>query len=172
MNQPESQQPRDRAISGKLVILSILAVALVAAGTSWVFRYYTTHQAADFWGPTGSRLIRDAPRVSLSRIYLGSAPTTRDISKAPGITHLRNALLEDRSFGWRQTFDAAPKHFSWQLSFSDPAGGQQLTILFTSNCNGAMLSGTGRTQRTVSTEPISKGLCEVFTEYLPDAAPR
>jgi hypothetical protein len=154
--------------SGKLVILGILAVALASAAASWWFRYAATHRAAEFWGPQSARLIRDAPRVSLMRLFLSTAPKTRDISNAPGITHLRNALLEDRSFEWGQPIDAAPKGGGWKLAFSDPASGERFTIRFTSDCRGAV-GEDGPMRRVVSTEPISKGLCEVFGELLPES---
>src|SRR5688572_29599931 len=82
-------------ISGKLVIVAILAFALAAAGASWWFRYNATHRAAKFWGPDDARRIRDAPFVEL--YYINDDPdalsTIREISKAPGLTHLRHALL-------------------------------------------------------------------------------
>ena len=62
MDQPESQPPRTRVVSGKLIILGILAVALLAAGISWVFRYNATHHAAGFWGSKAARLIRAISR--------------------------------------------------------------------------------------------------------------
>jgi hypothetical protein len=173
MNQPETHQPRARAISGKLIIVGIVAVALIAAVFSWVFRYNATHRAAEFWGPKGTRLIRDAPRVSLNKVYMSSVSKTRDISKAPGITHLRNALLEDRSFEWEGKRERVPIHdYQWMLTFSDPTRGETLSILFSSDCHGAGMGRGGIKGRGVSTEPISKGLCEVFTEYMPDVAPR
>lgn len=154
--------------SGKLVIIGILVVALVSAATSWWFRYKATHQAAEFWGPAAARLIRDAPHVSLERLVVSMAPISRDISAAPGITHLRNALLEDRSFKWGQKLEAAPKRGGWKLTFSDPASGEQLPIILTTDCRGAVVGGDGPERRVVSTEPISKGLIKVFAEHFPE----
>lgn len=157
--------------SGKFVIIGILAVAIVSAGISWWYRYSATHRAVQFWGPEGSQLIRDAPHVSLMRFFLSTPPTMRDISKAPGMTHLRNALLEDRSFQWARVTDAAPKSGGWKLEFSDPASGQQVLILFTTDCRGAALLGQSETKlRLVSTEPIAKSLCEVFAELTSESS--
>ena len=49
-------------LSGKLVIIGIVGVALAGAGAGWWFRYNATHRAAEFWGPQAVRLIRDAHR--------------------------------------------------------------------------------------------------------------
>jgi hypothetical protein len=161
-------------VSGKLVIVCIITVALAAAGASWWFRFNSTNRAAKFWGPVGSRLIRDAPRVVLIRSYLVEEPKSRDISNAPGITHLRNALLEDRSFRWSQGVDAAPKSGGWKLEFSNPATTDRLTIHFTTDCRGAMVPSDLPKRAIVSTEPISTGLREIFEELFPeaDAKPR
>ena len=84
--------------SGKLLILGIVAAAVLLAGASWWFRYNATHRMAEFWGPDVARRIRDAKRVYISRMNRdaeGAMLTdyTRDVSSAPGLTHLRAALL-------------------------------------------------------------------------------
>src|SRR5262245_471220 len=89
----ESSQSPQSGTSGKLVILGVVAIATVAAAASWWFRYKATHRAAEFWGSEDARLIRDAPIVEMYE-------PARDISAARGLVHLRNALLEDRSFQW------------------------------------------------------------------------
>src|SRR5262245_5327090 len=110
---PDPPPSRGSAVSGKLVIISILFVAIVAAGVSWAFRVYATHRAAGFWGPQAAWLIRSSQTAKLSRIDRSSdgtirIKTTRDVSNAPGITHLRNALLEDKSFEWSPGNTAPP----------------------------------------------------------------
>ena len=54
MDQAESKQSTT-GWSGKLLIIGILTVAFVAAGTSWWFRYSATHRVAAFWGPARCR---------------------------------------------------------------------------------------------------------------------
>src|SRR5690348_9790168 len=109
MDQAESKDSTS-GLSGKLLIIGILAIAFVAAGTSWWFRYSATHGAATFWGPSAT-LIRDARVVELWK-PVNFHPELRDptlftddsewhdISAAHGLVHLRNALLEDHSFKW------------------------------------------------------------------------
>ncbi len=100
-------------ISGKLVILGILAVAITGAAVSWYFRYNATHRAAKFWGPAAAALIRDAPEVTLLQKPFASVAALAgdpaavqasidksaiNISHAHGLVHLRNALLTGSQF--------------------------------------------------------------------------
>jgi hypothetical protein len=170
-----------RYISGKLVIIGVLAVALSGAAASWCYRYYSTHRAAEFWGPETARLIRDAPRVLFcennapiasklpAKADLGSdlAPEHRkDISRARGLTHLRNALLEDRGFDWSRPAPTPLPSWKWVLIFSDENVGG--AILFSSDCKYA--AAVDNTEKIVSCEPISEGLIEMFDEFRAEAA--
>jgi hypothetical protein len=169
-------------VSGKLIIISIVAVALVAAGGSWWFRYSATHRAAQYWGPEGARLIRDAPTVYLikrpyreePRGLVGPVGVEFDISNARGLLHLRNALLEDRSFDWTSLGPAkrTPGNFlgQWELKFIDDGTPEQFNILFTADCRRAAVREEDFDAWTISTEPIAAGLCKVFDEFWPDAA--
>jgi hypothetical protein len=164
-------------ISGKLIIIGILSLALLAAGASWWFRYSATHRAAQFWGPEGARLIRDAPTVYLTKLaafeqprgLVGPTGVAYDISKAHGLLHLRNALLEDRSFDWASL---GPKQLpkgkflgQWELLFYDDKD-KQFNILFTADCRHAAIRADDfDPQWTISTGPIAAGLSEVFDEF-------
>jgi hypothetical protein len=189
--------------SGKLVIIGIVTVGLVAAGTSWWFRFNATHRAAVFWGPEAGRLIRDAPKVELYRDPLAVARAIRDalppnatppvvnaaragieqkiassgidISDGKGLSHLRNALLEDRSFVWPgkdltlfNNLEADALH--WWLVFQDPASGDIARIIFSKDCRQAVRTSNPKgpvdnSEGTlISTEPISAGLREIFDE--------
>jgi hypothetical protein len=177
MNQLELQPPRTRAVSGKLIILSILALALLAAGTSWVFRYNATHQAAEFWGPNAARLIRDGPKVEfversdgVNPDYLFDVPVVRrDISSARGLTHLRNALLEDRSFDWSPRERVLPYDWRhWGLRFRDSELTGSLVIWFSEDfCQAMRVTRVdpGRPIKVISCEPIANGLAEMFSEF-------
>jgi hypothetical protein len=152
-----------RENSGKLLILGVFAIALAAAAASWWFRYNATHQAAKFWGPEAVRLIRDAPRVTLRSDDREDLP--RDISQAHGLTHLRAALLEDRSYDWAA---AGPADTSWSSSlvFEVSAGAEpRVVILFSPDFNWAGNGSEGDpASHAVSTNPIAKGLAKFFTE--------
>jgi hypothetical protein len=156
-------------VSGKLVIVAILTIAFAAAGASWWFRYSATNQAARYWGPEGSQLIRDAQEVFLQRIPPEARPV--DISRARGITHLRNALLEDRSFNWasKTIGETEPE---WVLIFRDSETGKFMHIGIADDCR--VITGytldINRVQMTqpISCEPIASGLREMFAELAAD----
>lgn len=175
----EPTLPPEAGVSGKLVIIGILTVALVAAATSWWFRYYSTHQAAVFWGSQAARLIRDAPLVELLKLAPSTSvgPTNRDVeirgetyrishqvdvSSAHGMAHLRNALLEDRSFdAFNVIFESTPHYWRWALKFR--AENESITVLFAETCTAATLEhGAGA---VASCEPIAAGLAEMFAEF-------
>ncbi len=159
-------------VSGKLVIVAILAIAFAAAGTSWLFRYSATNQTARYWGPEGLQLIRDAQKVFIQR----SPPKTGrvEISQARGITHLRNALLEDRSFNWASN-TIGETELEWVLTFYDSETGKFMNIGIADECRvirGYTL-GVNRVQvmQPISCEPIANGLREMFAEFTAEQPP-
>jgi hypothetical protein len=170
-------------VSGKLVIIGIVGLALAAAGASWWFRYSATHRAAQFWGPEGARLIRDAPTVYLVKLPVSEPPhslvgpvgVAYNISKARGLLHLRNALLEDRSFDWTRlgTGKTSNGNFlgQWELLFCDDKSAERFNILFTADCRCAAIRAEDfDPQWTISTEPIAAGLHTIFDEFWSDAS--
>jgi hypothetical protein len=182
------EAPRPSGTSGKLVIIGIVVVALVAAVASWWFRYNATHQAAEFWGPTAAQLIRDASHVLLCRKWEGTEPTTasddelllpnsstrvitrcHDVTAAPGILHLRNALLEDRSFEWPAKNQTLSDQWRWCLVFKNDAADDVVYVWFSPDLNLAANSlASSDALRVISCEPISAGLKEFFAEHFPN----
>jgi hypothetical protein len=170
-------------LSGKAVILGIVSVALAAAGTSWWFRYSATHRAAQFWGPVRSQLIRRAPVVKLLRLNtsadsqtalgkeIGALDITADveITNAPGVLHLRNALLEDRSFHWpAKAAVSQVKQWQWALVFHDPSRHQMATLLFSPDWT---LVTYQPGEQILSCAPISEGLATMLTEHISKMPP-
>jgi hypothetical protein len=177
--------------SGKLLILAMFLVAFVAAGASWWFRYSATHRAAQFWGPEAARLIRDASTVELlklqpadkaqlihsppdssatSEISLGheiwTVTAKRDISTAPGLTHLRNALLEDRSFNLGRMESTGNEEWTTAIAFRDPDAADSLLILFVDDFEQALRLGPAHAPlRMISTQPIAAGLAETIADW-------
>jgi hypothetical protein len=173
-------------ISGKLVIISILVLGLMAAGVSWWFRYSATHRTAEFYGPE-VRLIRSAPIVELLRFepisagtfqtdeldrFLHSPTNRRDISSAPGLTHLRNALLEDRSYIWPPRPLRPDDTWQWILIFRNNRLGAGRILLFSPDWQLVTEYGIQEnvkdrlifrsyeivSNRVISCKPISEGL--------------
>jgi hypothetical protein len=171
MNPAETDQSSTSAVSGKLVIVGILTVALIAAGASWWFRYNATHRAAGFWGAQAARLISNSATIKLQHIDRGAtgSPTTtitREVTNARGITHLRTALLEDKSFVWPASSAEPPAHSAWCLTFVGESPNDRTWIWFTPDLNYVWRGVSDTELRTVSCAPISSGLLELFTEMM------
>ena len=102
---------------GKLVLIGILLVALIAASFSWWFQFQQGDEALAFWGGETARTIRLEKPVLARRIVRSTddAPAgdiltvdgvpyriqaTRDITNARGLVHARQALIQNQSFDW------------------------------------------------------------------------
>ena len=104
-------------ISGKLVIVSIVVLALGAAYFSWWYRIQATDRALAMWGVDRAGLIQRGKQVQALRLSPRAASDDQpagevievegqtllvaeqqDISAARGLLHLRQALLENRSY--------------------------------------------------------------------------
>jgi len=156
-------------ISGKLVIITIVALAVSAAGASWWFRYAATHKTAVHWGPAAARLIRGAPHVKFYRLNTSNEPATHldiedgtDISHMPGLTHLRYALLEDHSYRWpARTVTMDVNHWHWAIRFADKHKGEDVLLLFSQDWKEVtVLPWT----HVLSSEPIAEGLATIFAD--------
>jgi hypothetical protein len=181
-----------KQISGKLIIFGIVLLALTGAGASWLFRYSATRRAAEFWGSNVIQLIRDAPEVNLVRLEATDetkelpmhfrlwssgkqvkAAEFFDVSEARGLTHLRNALLEDRSYSWPPRAISESMDWRWMLGFRDESHSKRAFILFTADCAHTALLDSDF--NVISCQPIAHGLSTMFAEYaatLPPARQR
>ena len=152
---------------------------MAAAGTSWWFRYSATHRAAEFWGPQEARLIRDAPVVEFwVHEPPGDLETTvaaltgtvvdpekvRDITAARGLVHLRNALLDNRSFNWPPIPPKADVRWGWVLSFRNGSANERTLLVLSADCK--QIASIDRPGLVLSSEPIAAGLSEMITEFL------
>jgi hypothetical protein len=159
--------------SGKRLILGVVAACLVAAIASWWFRYSATHRAAQFWGSQAVALIRDAPHVTLrsdtpSTDAAGGAEADvpRDISGAKGLTHLRNALLEDASYDWTAA-GQADTDWSSSLVFAAADGAEPRAVVMFSPDFKWISNGTASdpSKQVVSTTAeFAAGLKEFFAD--------
>jgi hypothetical protein len=152
---PRLEDGGGTTVSGKWVILAVVALALFGAGFSWWHRYTSTRMAARFWGPQHSSLIRNPANVQLITVRPMSdteshnhEPTSqfpdhyhtlagvvrvterRDITQAHGLSHLRNELLMDRSFQPDELGAATADVWRSGLEFRDGADGAPLVLLF------------------------------------------
>jgi hypothetical protein len=164
--------------SGKMLILGVLLLGVAMAAAAWWFRYSTTHRAVELWGPQAAMLIRDAPRVTLRSDSASTdaegtkeSDVARDISKAGGLSHLRNALLEDSSFDWTAK-GTADTNWGKSLVFERSEGAEpRIVVLFSPDFKWAANgSASDPAKSAVATSgEFAKGLQEFFTEQKAEA---
>ena len=121
---------------GKLVILGILGAAIFAAGIAWWFQFHQGHQALAFWGGETARTIRLAKPVWAQRIVrLGDVWATgplltvdgesyqiqssREITKARGLVHARQALIQNLSFDWSDSGTTNDTDWTFAIRFGE-----------------------------------------------------
>lgn len=98
---------RDRSVGhGRLLVVGLLLLGVTAAvGAIW-FQRHQTRRCLAFYGPIAARRITSAAGVDLLGVQPGGGPrrlaasTRVDVSKAPGLVHLRRGLVEDANFTW------------------------------------------------------------------------
>ena len=148
---PPSQTASARAEGpsrGTWLVAALLLLGLAAAVTGIWFQWQQTRRCLDFYGPAAARRIAAAPTVELLLVKPGQgsgrlvARSRIDISKAPGLVHLRRGLVEDANFNWQGTDarasgagagGAAPERLpldAWDVAlvFSEPLGRTTLVI--------------------------------------------
>ena len=186
--------------SGKIVIVTILVVALGAAAFAAWYQYRGQRNALEFWGATTAQLIADAPQITL--IELGEAgpaesesddvePAAADESETAG-----PKSLEYGELAWRVT-SAKPGQdapgiknirralvqnttFDWTSPPADDEPEWQYALAFTDNRNWATVLfdfETGRValtggKKTALLDPAAgKDLREFFAEQFAGADP-
>jgi len=186
--------------SGKLVIVTIVVVALGAATFAAWYQYRGQKNALDFWGTTSAVLIAEAPQISIFELgEAGPAEPDQDESEtmveeeaeSPHPTSLEYA---DRA--WK-VLTVKPGHeapgiknirralvqdttYDWQATPSDVEPEWQYAIAFTDNRNWATVLfdfETGRVALTggKNSAPLdpaaNKDLREFFAEQFADSKP-
>jgi hypothetical protein len=139
---------------GKLVVLSFFLLAVALAGGAMWYHFAKTRWAMEFWGKEAARLIVRAPEVELWRLAPipsvedASAETAdnaaeparqtlkieeksffitgrRPLVAAPGLIHMRMALVEDTNFDTRAM---QPEDRTWDYAFRFYSPEQELIV--------------------------------------------
>jgi hypothetical protein len=186
--------------SGKIVIVTIVVVALGAAAFAAWYQYRGQKNALDFWGTTSAVLIAEAPQISI--FELGEAASSEQEQDEPEAVegedaetaHPKSLEYADRS--WK-VLSAKAGHeapgiknirralvqdttFDWKTTPSDVEPEWQYAIAFTDNKNWATVLfdfETGRValtggKKSAPLDPAaSKDLREFFAEQFADSAP-
>ena len=165
---PPSQTASARAEGpsrGTWLVAALLLLGLAAAITGIWFQWQQTRRCLEFYGPAAARRIAAAPTVELLLMQPGAEPgrlvarSRIDISKAPGLVHLRRGLVEDANFNWQGTDARAGgggaggaatgrlPNESWDVAlvFSEPLG--QTTLVIDLDPAGGSLAAVGQPGR-------------------------
>ena len=152
---------------GKFLIVAIFLVAVVAAGFAWWHQFQKGRHALSLWGAGPAVLIRHAPRVELLRLNTPELAAVilehQDISRARGIVHARQALVEDASFDFQAARGDCRPRWQYALRFSDT--GRRATIQFDFDCGRARLEESG--QEVAMTPKLAAGMKMFIQEQLP-----
>ena len=127
---------------GTWLVAGLLLLGVAAALTGVWFQRHQTRRCLEFYGPAAARRIAAAPTVELLILQPGTGPgrlaanTRIDVSKAPGLVHLRRGLVEDANFNWQGSGVVGPERRlpleSWDVALvlSEPLGSTTLVIDF------------------------------------------
>jgi hypothetical protein len=146
---------------GKLLIVFIFGTALALSIFAWSFQYLRGRKVLELYGADAARLIRvDADRVELLQLGDSLDPASSageefiqideqqlpitsaiDITKARGLIHARQALIEDSSYEWNRPRGDCGPQWSYALRFSH--GEKQTTAAIDADCRRMRLVETG-----------------------------
>ncbi len=124
-------RPGTGASIGTRLVLGLVLLALALAAFAVWFQWGQTRRCLNFYGPAAARSIQTAPRAELWSLAADRgrvrATSRLDISRAPGLVHLRRGLIEDVNFSWTVgvRVDSQTDADSGSDDGSDPAGGRE-----------------------------------------------
>ncbi len=160
-------------IEGKYAILAVLFLGLIGAVGGWWYRGQLQRKAITLLGADNATLIQEAPSVVLWE--LEPADTNRpsgeertlavanrefivtnrvQTGRAAGLIHLRQSLINDRSYHWEQSAAGCEPEWEYALRFEDEAK-RAVTVLLDFSCFQLLVL---ENQRMVSMKPMAAGL--------------
>lgn len=166
---------------GKLVIISMVVVAILAAAFAWWHQYLRGARVLAVWGAEHAGRIRLADDCELWQLEPHSADPPTDsgdgvpigdqswaisrrvsVHGAPGFIHARQALIQDASHDWSSSPPDTPPRWTYALCFRDASG--QTVVSFDEQATYACLADQPQTiSRLID---IGPGLVEFFSEQL------
>jgi len=124
---------------GTWLVAGLLLLGVAAAITGVWFQRHQTRRCLAFYGAAAARRIAAAPTVELLLVQPGAGAgrlairSRIDVSKAPGLVHLRRGLVEDANFNWQASGGAVLERLpldAWDVAFvfREPIGSTTLVI--------------------------------------------
>jgi hypothetical protein len=125
---------------GKIAIVVMLSLAVLAAGYAWYQNYQRSVRARAFWGNKAAT-IRFATKVEAFRVAdNGERTDLTDISSAPGLLNARTSLMSDDAFDWSsEPFTPAPSS-EWKYGVRFVSGDDDVTLLFGDHSDAMLAS--------------------------------
>lgn len=141
--------------SGSRLVVGLLGLGIALAAFALAFQWRQTNGCLGFYGGDVARAIAAAPHVELWHLAAGAAPGRLvaadrcDVSRAPGLVHLRRGLVEDANFTWGSPAAERLPAEAWTaaLVFSAAPGGRPsatLALAFGPNATLCVVGQPGR----------------------------
>ena len=165
------------SIPGTWLVAGILAMAIGLASFAVWFQWTQTKRCLAFFGPDIATAIQTAPRVEAWRLSPTGdagrvlAVSRADVSKAPGLVHLRHGLVEDSNYVWSAVDAGRRPTESWDvaLAFFDTDASRPTAVLaFDLEVDG-VVTVVGQ-PGSVSLGRLGPGLKKWMTATLTEAA--
>lgn len=127
-------QPVHAARAGVWLVLGIVLLAAGLATFAVWFQWGQTRRCLEFFGAAGARRIQTAERVELW-LLTAEGDTIRvrerlDVSRAPGLVHLRRGLIEDVNYMWLAPGQGGAERWFETTGGRLPASSWDLAIAF------------------------------------------
>lgn len=178
----EIGDPSGRTFSGKYAILAILLLGVAAAVGSQLYYKNLQERPMALWGKEPALLFAKAPLASamllvpaegkrsiapLERIMVGGEHfgvlDEHQVAGRPGLSHIRQALLNDNSFDWSEAKKDCKPEWKYALEFSN--GNAAAMLLIAPNCGLVRLTTTGATGNM---QPVMPGLDRFMHDLFPE----
>lgn len=188
--------PRSTVASGKYAIIAIAVLAISLASAGIWYRYRLQQRPLEYWGTGTAQLLLTAPEVEalLLTPLEPSLPepgvelpetftaddrswvvvARRNISRAPGFSHVRRSLMIEGSYDWDAPQPSEPLDWRYALIFRGAAPfGEETVVLLTAEgdrlaeCSPLTLTRPGH---TANVRPVAKALRTFLEEQFPKQA--
>lgn len=149
--------------SGKLVVAAMILIAAILAGITVWHHWSKGYASIAYWGAANGENIRYAPVVELK-----TAGQTYEISKARGLVHFRQALIEDASFTGATSKEETQPTWTHEVVFSWPDQSKSTVVQFDVE-KGVVASPDQQSVLVAKPEPTLSGLKTFFADVIATA---
>ncbi|WDI41916.1 hypothetical protein [Bremerella sp. P1] len=160
----KSSISRPGVSSGKLVVAAMILIAAVLAGITVWHHWSKGYASIAYWGAANGENIRYAPIVKLK-----TAGKSFDISKARGLVHFRQALIEDASFTGTTAQEASEPAWTHEVVFSWPEKSDVTVVQFDLE-RGLLALPEHPNALIAKPDPTLSGLSTFFADVTSDAS--